>query len=150
MNVCTDHMIAALGHGEVCLPAARMLARGMRQLATVVTSVSLSEPKGIQVSQMRDASVFVASPMVTCRAHSRIPAVSKSMTGNVQFADSVKPEMRPLPVDCQQQPATILQNANAVPAKCQRAQVALGLNIHQMDSVMYSLLHQGARLAHAQ
>jgi len=47
------------------LPAARMSARGTRQLATVVTSVSLSVPKGIQVSQMREASVLVASPMVT-------------------------------------------------------------------------------------
>ena len=50
------------------MPAARMSARGMRQLATVVTSVSLSVPKGIHVSQMREASVFVASPIVTYSA----------------------------------------------------------------------------------
>ena len=56
---------------HVCLPAARMSARGIRQLATVVTSVSLSEPKGIQVSQMREARVLVASPMVTCSTDPR-------------------------------------------------------------------------------
>ena len=50
------------------MPAARMSARGTRQLATVVTSVSLSVPNGIQVSQIREASVFVASPIVTYSA----------------------------------------------------------------------------------
>ena len=50
-----------------------MSARGMRQLATVVTSVSLSVPKGIHVSQIREASVFVASPIVTYSASLTIP-----------------------------------------------------------------------------
>ena len=61
-------LVSCDGNGAASLPAARMSARGMRQLATVVTSVSLSVPKGIHVSQMREASVFVASPIVTCSA----------------------------------------------------------------------------------
>ena len=60
-----------------------MSARGIRQLATVVTSVSLSEPKGIQVSQIRDASVLVASPIVTCSAPPQIRTLSGGWDGGV-------------------------------------------------------------------
>ncbi len=47
-------------------PAEKISARGRRALATTEISLStVSLPKGIQFSQMRDASVFVASPIDT-------------------------------------------------------------------------------------
>lgn len=55
--------------GVSSMPAEKMSARGRRALATTDISLStVSLPKGIQFSQMRDASVFVASPIDTCCA----------------------------------------------------------------------------------
>lgn len=49
------------------MPAEKMSARGRRACAATAISPSpVSLPKGIQFSQMRDASVLVASPIDTC------------------------------------------------------------------------------------
>ena len=54
-----------LGVGSV--PAEKMSASGTRALAATEISLStVSLPKGIQFSQMRDARVLVASPIDTC------------------------------------------------------------------------------------